>query len=190
MPDNTNLDSLRIDAERWRALTESARLRFMGSGGIDHKTLKMRRDVTSMHFGMEAWSKFSLDPSSEIDRACIADSEYMRKLLTAYADEMLAADGFAGDMPSWQRDGRRWQALMASAQLRILGVAGISRETGQPTNANGYMHFGLEAWSAHPQSSRTDDGDVDDACVKQTSFAKSILAIYADTIRSRMSSHP
>jgi hypothetical protein len=47
-------------------------------------------------------------------------------------------------------DAARWRALVGSARIRILGSAGLHRDTdpnGQPFN--GYAHIGLELWTQH-----------------------------------------
>lgn len=43
---------------------------------------------------------------------------------------------------------RRWNALMASARIRVLGSAGLNSD-GTRADASDYIHFGMEFWSAY-----------------------------------------
>lgn len=80
--------------------------------------------------------------------------------LIAQADEALARGGAGkniSNIPDDEllarystndaQDAARWRALLSSPRLRILGTAGFFEDS--PGHADGYRHFGLEAWTMH-----------------------------------------
>ena len=73
-------EALVRDANRWRALLSSGRLRWQGSSGFDfeNKKVKTRDDV--LHFGMDFWN---------VDTTPPADNDLAVNLLTAYADDIV-----------------------------------------------------------------------------------------------------
>lgn len=79
--------------------------------------------------------------------------------------------GISGATPD-PLSARRWEALLRTPALRLLGYAGL--RDGQE-NENGYAHFGMEAWSVH--ASRLDSSeDSEHTREKLTRFADTIIA--------------
>ena len=74
---------------------------------------------------------------------------------------------FEIDIEQIGRDAERWQAIINSPYIRILGNAGIGDKE--------YQHFGMEIWSAH---------NYGDAVVPETEKARELISTYADTIRA------
>lgn len=66
------VQELRKDAERWRALLDSQRIRVLGSAGLGSKDYQ--------HFGAEFWSTFPDVPEGE--------SDYGKHVLTTYVDSI------------------------------------------------------------------------------------------------------
>lgn len=64
---------------------------------------------------------------------------------------------------------QRWDALLSSPAIRILGSAGVTKDQ----RDSGYAHFGMEIWSLHP--SRTSDGE-------PSEYGRGILTQYADIV--------
>lgn len=92
IPTEAEIEALKVDAERWRALMSSARMHYMGSAGIrleprvpgGSRSLSnftpIPRLNESWHFGMEFWSQHraSSDPHySDV---------FERELMVAYVD--------------------------------------------------------------------------------------------------------
>jgi hypothetical protein len=78
-----------IDAARWRGLMGSARLRWLGSAGLEHNTNQVTdlvscraRDGEDIHFGMEFWTAYD-HPD------LVQGNAHSRSVLTAYADELV-----------------------------------------------------------------------------------------------------
>lgn len=67
-------------------------------------------------------------------------------------------------MAEIKRDSARWDALMRSARIRILGTAGLGELP--------YQHFGMEIWSSY--------GIYDD--IAEKSYGVKVFETYADTI--------
>lgn len=97
--DASEIDSLREDARRWRALMASGRIHFMGCAGFllerkdpnaprstDNLTPTVR-DGNYLHFGMEFWSNHPAagDPKYS--------DKFERELLIAYADSVATEKG-------------------------------------------------------------------------------------------------
>jgi hypothetical protein len=82
MTEQEELDSLIEDAERWRALMSSQRIRVMGAAGMQwHKQEPVIVDFEHVHIGVEFWSTHSAaHPSREFPQ------EGCRAAFTAYAD--------------------------------------------------------------------------------------------------------
>jgi len=78
---------MREDAERWRALMASQRIRVMGSAGIYSMEADLRAPTDGyMHMGVEFWSLHrSVHPSKDFPQ------ERCREALTFYADQLRAA---------------------------------------------------------------------------------------------------
>lgn len=59
-------------------------------------------------------------------------------------------DALAQRCAAAERDAGRWQAVIGSARVRVLGSAGLNSELdpyGKPWN--GYAHIGVELWTKH-----------------------------------------
>jgi hypothetical protein len=92
----TEIEHLREDAQRWRALMASGRMHFMGSAGIqleakpgtDGRKVQdcdpRPRPNEAWHFGMEFWSRHPAGGDPQFP------DEFERKLMVAYADAMRA----------------------------------------------------------------------------------------------------
>jgi hypothetical protein len=63
----------------------------------------------------------------------------------------------------------RWNALLASDRIRVLGTAGFGEHT---TADPDYRHFGMEVWSIHP--------------CKDSEYGREVLTKYADSVISMM----
>jgi hypothetical protein len=90
-----------LDAARWRALFAGGRIRIMGWAGFDgEKPLPV-----GCHLGVELWDRHpSADPSSSYHGNNGTEREFAAKLLTSYADSVIATkagakaeDGTNGD---------------------------------------------------------------------------------------------
>lgn len=82
----------KLDAARWRALLASARIRILGSAGIDSEIMPDGQPYNGYaHFGMEIWTKYgaSLD-SNQALRMQIGNAQG-RDVLTKYADIAIRA---------------------------------------------------------------------------------------------------
>jgi hypothetical protein len=79
---------LALDAARWRALFAGDRIRVMGWAGFDGDKPKPE----GCHMGIELWDRHpSADPSSPYHGNNGTEREFAAKLLTAYADTVIAA---------------------------------------------------------------------------------------------------
>lgn len=80
------ITDLQRDAERWRALMSSQRIRVMGSAGfqrVDGKFIAPSVDHAYLHMGVEFWSVHeSKHPSEEFPQ------DRCRDQLTAYVDHL------------------------------------------------------------------------------------------------------
>lgn len=87
--------ALREDAERWRALMASQRIRVMGSAGFHWRKPGEKIGVRPgdyMHIGVEFWNVHeAAHPSAEFPQ------EHSRELLTFYADRIRAKTNEAPD---------------------------------------------------------------------------------------------
>ncbi len=75
------------DAARWRALLGSARIRIIGSAGINQDTTPYGEPYNNYaHFGMEIWTKYGRDYSPELLDQMDKGNVQGREVLTKYAD--------------------------------------------------------------------------------------------------------
>ena len=89
-----------LDAQRWRALLGSARIRILGSAGIKSDVDPNGNPHNGYaHFGMEIWTMYGSSLSSEQREQMRANNESARELLIKYADIARAAqlDGGQGE---------------------------------------------------------------------------------------------
>lgn len=74
------------DAQRWRALVSSARLRPLGWAGLDAKIVVKDKNDSYLHFGMEFWTIYGKEHWD-------GDNIVGQKLLTNYADHIIYTEG-------------------------------------------------------------------------------------------------
>lgn len=80
---------LEQDAQRWRALVSSARLRPLGWTGLDSKVVVKDKEDNYLHFGMEFWTIYGKEHWD-------GDNIVGQKLLTNYADHIIYTEGNRG----------------------------------------------------------------------------------------------
>lgn len=74
------------DAERWRALLNSARIRMIGSAGLNQP-----EPNNYAHFGMEIWTRYGSSLNDEQRAEMERGNELGRAWLTKYAEIAMAA---------------------------------------------------------------------------------------------------
>ncbi|UTC28123.1 hypothetical protein GURKE_00920 [Brevundimonas phage vB_BpoS-Gurke] len=84
------------DARRWRALMATARMRPMGSAGLNIDGTRNTEDTGWVHFGMELWSTYAVQPG--LEEAARQNNTWAQNALTAMTDETLkGVDAAAGE---------------------------------------------------------------------------------------------
>lgn len=81
-----NLEALEQDANRWRAVLASARIKMQGSAGLTEP-----QPEHYAHFGMEIWSTYDRDFPAEMLEKMDKSSALGRDWLTRYADVAIEA---------------------------------------------------------------------------------------------------
>lgn len=81
-----------LDAARWRALLGSARIRIIGSAGINQDTNPYGEPHNGYaHFGMEIWTKYGTSLSALQKEEMEVGNANGRSVITKYADIAISA---------------------------------------------------------------------------------------------------
>ncbi len=80
-----DLEQLKIDAARWRALIGSGRIRALGSAGLFADTVHTKHDDYA-HLGLELWTTHADSPPPKMRTMIAKEHETGVLWLTAYVD--------------------------------------------------------------------------------------------------------